>query len=93
MAKLIKQRAGCYRLRLSYRRFAQFVRGRYTDNPKWGEDFRPSAGGRHWLIELRDPDTGSLIRYAGIYASLREAVSAALTLDKPWNEEEETNDA
>ena len=80
---LTKQRPGCYRLSLpSGRYFAQFVRGRYHCSAKWGEYFKPdSTRGHHWRAEIRNRNTGELLRYAGVYPRLTDAVESVNTIN------------
>lgn len=77
---LEKHRPGCYRVPLTGERFAQIVRGSYTSSARWGDEFRRGTPhGRHWAVEIRDSDSGQMMRYAGVWPTLREAVESILS--------------
>lgn len=62
------------------RLFAQFIRGRYYDSPKWGESFKDDASGRWWRAEIRRVDDGGLAHHAGIHKNLTAAAEEAWNL-------------
>lgn len=72
--KLRKHRPGCYRLTLSDDRFAQIVKGRFYLSMN---AFVSDDTGRHWSVEIRNTETGKLLRYAGVWERLSDATEAA----------------
>lgn len=79
-AKIRKHSYGVYRLTLRegchpQARFAQFIRGRYYDTAKRGVSFKDDPKGRWWRAEIRDTNTGGLIRHAGIWRTLADCVN------------------
>lgn len=66
-------RNGCYRSTMDANRFAQFIRCRYYDSPRWGESVKDDATGKFWRVEIRNTDDGSMIRSAGIWTTLHGA--------------------
>lgn len=59
MTSVRKHHRGCYRVTLTPDEFGQVKR----------------EGQREWLAELRDTRTGDLIRYAGLWPTLWQAIA------------------
>lgn len=74
---------GCYRLWMrGAQTFAQILRARPRAILRAGDaveqlpdgSHEPSTDGRVWLVEIRDKATGDLLRYAGVFPTLKAAV-------------------
>lgn len=75
-----KHREGCYRGDLGDGRFVQIRRYRATYLCPPCEKFLPDGTGRLWGIEVRHTESGDIIRFAGVWDSLRSAKEEAATL-------------
>lgn len=81
MAELRKHFRGCYRITLSGNRFGQITKGRYYTSVGGLQDrFEQDNKGRFWSAEIRASDTGTLLRYAGVWPSLKDAVEELTTI-------------
>ena len=75
--KFKKHHKGCYRLSLTDGMFIQIRRYRQTPVSFFNPEYKPDSTGREWGVEVRN-ESGSIIRYAGFWPTLKEAKEEAL---------------
>ena len=78
--RLIKQRAGCYRTESINGYFGQIVKRTGSWGEKFGCAVYTSAG---WHAEVRNSETGDIVRLAGIWDTRESAYSELRSLIDP----------